>query len=92
MKRANLRLAANLNDALRELPKVRRALTGKSKLYDGFALELSAAEMSGGESQGANHYFYLPPAIGQKALDEVEKVIRAELEALGVKAKRRGRG
>lgn len=90
MKRKNLRLAADLHEALTELPKVSRALNGKSKRYDGFALELSAAEMSEGLGQGSAHYFYLSPEIGQKVLREAEKIIRAELDALlGVKSGRR---
>lgn len=45
----NAKLGAGLVAALRELPKTRRALSDKPRLYDGVHLELSAAEMQDGE-------------------------------------------
>jgi hypothetical protein len=62
------KLAVNLCKAVAELPATRKALSdthpkGRSDYVDAVYLELSAAEMSGGEGQGAEHYFYVPPAI-----------------------------
>lgn len=85
MTPAKIKEAAPLLVALEELPKVRRNLRDKSMDYDGFMLELSAAEMHCGEGQGSAHYFYLPPDLGDEVLTATEKIIRAKLKALGVK-------
>lgn len=80
----NAKLGAGLVAALRELPKTRRALSDKPRLYDGVHLELSAAEMQDGESQGSNSYFNVPPKIGTAILNAAEKIIRAELKRIGI--------
>lgn len=84
MKAKDTALAAHLVAALAEIPRVRKGLRAKSKYYDGFALELIAAEMSGDESQGGSHYFYVPADLAGPILDVAEKVIRERLRALGV--------
>jgi hypothetical protein len=81
------RLAVQLCEAVIELPKVRRALSDKpGKYHDAIHLELSAAEISGGEGQGSGHYFYVSPEIGRAILDAAERIIRDEMNRLGVEA------
>jgi hypothetical protein len=68
---------------------VRKALSdnppkGASSFVDCIHLELSATEMSDGEGQGSSHYFTVPPKIGRAILDAADKIIRAELQKLGV--------
>jgi hypothetical protein len=84
VKAKDAALAARLVEALDELPRVRKGLHAKSKFYDGFELELIAAEVSDGETQGGSHYFNVPPDLAPPILDAAEKVIRAKLKALGV--------
>src|SRR5258708_2678239 len=55
MKMQDAAMAARLVEALAELPRVRRGLHAKSRLYDGFVLEIQAAEISDGVTQGAAH-------------------------------------
>jgi hypothetical protein len=86
MKAKDAALAAHLVDALAELPRVRKGLHEKSKWYDGFVLELQAAEVSDGETQGAKHYFHVPPELAPSILDAAEKAIRDKLKELGVSA------
>lgn len=78
-------LAARLVEALTELPLVRKGLHAKSKHYDGFVLEIQAAEVSDNVTQGSDHYFNVPPELAPPILDAAEKVIRAKLKALGVR-------
>lgn len=86
MTPANIKKAAPLIEALEELPKVQKRLNDKpSKYHDSIALELSAADMSDGEGQGSEAYIYLPVEIGQEVLAFAETILRAKLEALGVK-------
>jgi hypothetical protein len=90
MKEQDVRDAAQLFEAIADLPKVRRALTGKpGKFYDAIMLELSAAQMNDGVGQGSNHYFYLSPKLGGAILDAAERVILAEMKRLGLKPKKK---
>lgn len=86
MKAADTKRAAALVEALKQFPTMRAQVSGKikSKRYDGYSLELSSSEMSDGEGQGSNAYFYLDGAIALKVLDYAEELIRGELKALGV--------
>jgi hypothetical protein len=85
MKAKNAKLGADLVAALKVLPKARRALSDKPHGYhDAIWLEMQAAEMQDGESQGSTHWFDVPPRIGRKILDAAEKIIRAELSRIGV--------
>lgn len=84
MKAKDTALTAGLVAALKELPHVRKGLYAKSKFYDGFVLEIQAAEVSDGETQGASHYFSVPPELAPPILDAAEKVIRNKLKALGI--------
>lgn len=90
MKAKDAKLAAQLVEALESLSNVRDALTDRpvhkygQRLYDGIYLEMQAAQMRFGESQGSDHWFDLPPAIGREILDAAEKIIRARLKKLGV--------
>ncbi len=63
MKMQDAAMAARLVEALAELPRVRRGLHAKSRLYDGFVLEIQAAEISDGVTQGADHYFHVPKSL-----------------------------
>lgn len=85
MKAKDTALAAHLVEALAEVPRVRKGLHAKSKFYDGFVLEIQAAEVTDGETKGADHYFHLPPDMAGPVLDAAEKVIRDKLKVLGVK-------
>ena len=85
MQAKDAELAAHLVAALAELPRVRKGLYAKSKFYDGFVLEIQSAEVSDGETQGANHYFSVPRELAKPILDAAEKAIRDKLAALGVK-------
>ena len=86
MKAKDAEIGAALCVALKELPKVRRALSDKppDRFNDCVHLELQAAKMNDGESQGSSHYFNVPPKIGRVILDATDKIIRAELRRLGV--------
>ena len=87
MKQKDAAAVAEMVEALRRLPKVRRALADKAPrdaYYESVHLEMSAAEMEGRESGGATHYFYLPPPIGREVLDAVKNIVRDELRKLGV--------
>lgn len=84
MKAKDTELAAQLVSALAELPRVRKGVYAKSKLYDGFVLEIQASEISGNETQGSDHYFHVPPSLAKPILDAAEKAIREKLKALGV--------
>lgn len=84
MKAKDTALAAQLVEALAEVPRVRKGLYAKSKYYDGYVLEIQAAEVSDGETQGANYYFSVPREMAAPILDAAEKVIREKLKALGV--------
>jgi hypothetical protein len=84
MKAKDAALGAQLAEALAELPRVRKGLHAKSKYYDGYVLEIQAAEVSDGETQGSDHWFYVPPELAGPILDAAEKVIRDKLRALGV--------
>jgi hypothetical protein len=85
MKADDAARAADLVKALREIPKVRRQLkSGKSKYYDGYALEIQSAEMSDGESQESDHWFDVPRELAGPILDAAENVLRDELKRLDV--------
>jgi len=85
VKAKDAAVAAQLVKALGELPRVRKGLHAKSKYYEGFVLELLASEIAdNGETQGCEHYFYVPPSLAPPILDAAEKAIRAKLKALGV--------
>ena len=87
MKPKDAKLAAVLCEALATLPKTRRALSDKPRrMYEGVHLELQAAQMQDGESQGATYYFTVPPKLGRIIVDAAEKIIRAELKRLGIQA------
>jgi hypothetical protein len=85
MKAKDAALAAQLVEALAELPRVRKGLYAKSKYSDGFALEIQAAELDDGVTQGADHYFHLPREMAAPILDAAERAIREKLKALGVR-------
>ena len=85
MKAKDAALAAQLVEALAELPRVRKGLYAKSKFYDGYVLEIQAAEISDNETQGSDHYFNVPPSLAKPILDAAEKVIRDKLKTMGVK-------
>jgi hypothetical protein len=77
--------AVQLCEAIAELPKVRRSLSDKpGKFHDAVHLELSAAQMSDGEGQGSDHYFYVPPLLGKAIIDAAEKIIRDEMRRINV--------
>ena len=88
MKIDNIEAAAVLTHALKELPKVRKRLRAKpSKYHDAIGLELQAADISDGVTQGSNAYFHVPSKLGELILDAAEHVIRKELKKIGVKIK-----
>lgn len=77
---AALRETAGLIEALAELPRVRKRLTAKpSKFHDGIVLEISAADINGGETQGSEAFFHVPASLGKPILDAVEAEIRRAL-------------
>lgn len=83
MKAVDARYAAELADALDDLPEVRKGLCVKPKHYDAMQLKIDAyaGDHDGGESHGNA---LLPAAIGPQIIDLVEKLIRAELKRLKV--------
>lgn len=85
MKAKDAKIAAGLYEALTELPKVRKQIaTGRSKFYDGYALEIQSSEMSNGVGQGSDHYFSIPKEMAGPVLDAIEKVVREKLKKIGV--------
>lgn len=86
MKAERTQEAAALVKALKVLPSVGRALSDKpGKYHDCTWLELQAAEMAEGESQGTEHYADVPPRVGRKIVAAARKIIEAELRSLGVR-------
>lgn len=86
MKGKDAHRAAQLYAALTELPRVRRSLSDRAgKWHDCIHLEMEAAEMRDGETQGSSHYFTVPPDVGRDILDAARTIIRKRLEKLGVK-------
>lgn len=80
------KLAVQLFEAIKDLPKARKRLSDKGgKYHDAVHLQLMPAEMVDGVGQGGSHYFYLPPAFGREVLDAVEKMIFREIDRLNVK-------
>lgn len=85
MTPSNIKKAVALLKALEAVPEVRQALKSSPKRpIDGIMLELSAAEMEGGEGQGSTAYLYLPPDMGPEILDLVESLLGYRLKAIGV--------
>lgn len=88
MKADDVDWAAQLVNALKCLPKMRKQISGKtkSKRYDGYTLEMSSAEMSDGQGQGSDGdaYFYLQGPLALKVLEVAESLMRDELKSLGV--------
>lgn len=88
MKAANAKQASELVNAHGALPAVAHALSEKpGKYHECVHLELSAAEIQGGEGQGASFYCTVPAATGRKIVAAARQIVKADLKRLGVSLK-----
>lgn len=86
MKAKHASKAAVLVKALKALPRIGRTLSDKpGKYHDCTWLELQAAEMQDGTSQGSKEWCDVPPETGRKIVAAATAIIKAELRKLGVR-------